>query len=307
MRQQQTLDSTARLRKVVAFYMSGPKYLALKGKTQISYEAHLNKACATRISDGRVLGNLSVGEIRVKHLSDCYEKWLLTGVRSANLRMACLSACWKYARQKDIVESDPISLVDRVPEQPRKVMWERSHVRDFLDVAYSDIKYRSIGLIVHMAYEWAQRVGDMRLLTWDRLDLDSQRLDLTQSKRNADVHLPISDGLCRMLQNQKIDFGFQEFVAPKPKPRAGAFVPYDDVEISTIINAVKDKANVPSGLTAMDLRRTAVTEMLEGGVDMAGIMQVTGHRNPQSVKPYMVNTYRGASAALSKRGNVDEH
>ena len=28
----------------------------------------------------------------------------------------------------------------------------------------------------------------------------------------------------------------------------------------------------------MDLRGTAVTEMMEGGVDLAGIMQVTGHK-----------------------------
>ena len=51
----------------------------------------------------------------------------------------------------------------------------------------------------------------------------------------------------------------------------------------------------------MDLRRTAVTEMMEGGVDLAGIMQVTGHQNAASVKPYMVNTFSGASKALSAR------
>lgn len=298
--------STDKLRTIVGFYKDGPKFLALKGKTQNSYEVHLDKACATRVTQAKTLGDLRINTIKVSHLSDCYEEWLLSGIRTANLRMACLSACWKYARQKDIVQADPISLVDRVQEKPRRVMWEREHVKTFLDVAYSDIQYRSIGLIVHMAYEWAQRVGDMRLLTWDTLDLDAQRLDLTQSKRNADVHLPISSGLNRMLINQRNDFGFQPYVAPVPKPRAGAFVAYEDVQISHVINAVKREANLPSKLTAMDLRRTAVTEMLEGGVDMAGIMQVTGHRNPQSVKPYMINTFNGASAALSKRGNASD-
>jgi len=46
--------------------------------------------------------------------------------------------------------------------------------------------------------------------------------------------------------------------------------------------------------------------MLEGGVDMFGIMQVSGHVNPQSVKPYMVNTFSGASKALAARGNNDD-
>jgi len=46
--------------------------------------------------------------------------------------------------------------------------------------------------------------------------------------------------------------------------------------------------------------------MMEGGVDLANIMQVTGHKNIQSVKPYMVNTLSGATKALAARGNDDD-
>jgi hypothetical protein len=45
---------------------------------------------------------------------------------------------------------------------------------------------------------------------------------------------------------------------------------------------------------------------MEGGVDLAGIMQVTGHKNITSIKPYMVNTFSGASKALAARGNDDD-
>ncbi len=152
-----------------------------------------------------------------------------------------------------------------------------------------------------MAYDWGQRIGDMRVMTWNTLDLDQCRLDLTQSKRNAEVHLPISNGLCEMLKQQKEDFDFQEYVAPRVKPRAGAYTPYDKGEISLLINEVLDEANLPRELTAMSLRRTAVTEMMEAGVDLVGIMQVTGHVNPASLKPYMVNTLAGATTALDKR------
>jgi integrase len=56
----------------------------------------------------------------------------------------------------------------------------------------------------------------------------------------------------------------------------------------------------------MDLRRTAVTEMMEGDVDIIGIMQVTGHKSATSLRPYMVNTFRGAAKALAARGNDDD-
>jgi hypothetical protein len=51
----------------------------------------------------------------------------------------------------------------------------------------------------------------------------------------------------------------------------------------------------------MDLRRTAITQMVEKGVDVVGIMQVSGHSTPQSVAPYLVNTLAGATEALSNR------
>lgn len=295
-----------KLRDIADLYMHCPRFAALKGRTQKEYETCLAKVVATRLKDGRLLGDVRIKNIHVRHLSDCYEQWLNAGVTTANRRLAVLSVCWKYARQKEWVVADPIPLIDRVATKPRKVKWERHHVTSFLDVAYSKFEYRSVGLIVHMAYEWAQRIGDMRTLTWDKLDLDAQRLDLTQSKRSADVHLPIGDNLTAMLVKQKEDFGFQDFVAPHTKPRAGTYSPYKLEEMFLHINKIKDEANLPSHLTAMDLRRTAVTEMLEGGVDMAGIMQVTGHRNPSSVTPYMVNTYSGASAALAARGDRDE-
>ena len=307
MKRMDTPKRTAKLRVVVDFYMDSYRYNKLKWATQKSYARHLEEACNTRLKDKRLLGDVRIQNIHVVHISDCYDQWLLTGTRNANLRLSCLSACWKYARQKELVLLDPFPLIDRQPEKPRKVKWERDHVKIFLDVAYSDRKYRSMGLIVHMAYEWGQRIGDMRMLTWDKLDLDAKRLDITQSKRSADVHLPISNNLTSILSLQKEEFGFQPYVAPKPDPIGGSYRPYGMHEIAPVINRIKDEANLPKRITARDLRRTAVTEMLEGGVDMAGIMQVTGHKNPQSVVPYMVNTFSGASKALSARGNDDDH
>ena len=299
-----TPKSNAKMLDIVEFYLHSPRYRGLSAKCQYEYERHLRHACNTPLSDGRLFGGVRINRVGVKHLSDLYETWLESGTTTANMRMAHLSACWKYAMQKEIVVANPIALVSRESAKARKIKWEPEHVKTFLDVAYSDFKWRSIGLLVHMSYDWAQRVGDMRMLTWDCLDLDAQRLDLTQSKRNADVHLPISDALTSMLRTQKEDFGFQQYVAPSVKPIGGAYRAYTDVQIHRLINEVKAEANLPHELTAMDLRRTAITEMAEAGVDMAGIMQVSGHRNPNSVKPYLVNTFAGASNALAKRNGA---
>ncbi len=302
---QQIPKQSAKLLEIANFYLNSEAFKRLKAKTQKDYESHLSSIVNT-VVEGKALGVYHNKSIKVRHLTAAYEQWLQSGVRSANYRKSILSTCWKHSMRYDVMVHDPVALVKTQKTDRRTVMWTREYVKRFLDQAYSDFNYRSIGLIVHMAYEWGQRVGDMRLLKWEALDLTECRLDIKQSKRGAEVHLPISKNLCQMLQAQQEDFGFQEYVAPRVKPRSGSFTPYDLEEISPNINALLDKANLPRELTAMDLRRTAVTEMLEAGVDIAGIRQVTGHKNMQSVVPYMVNTFSGASKALSARGNEDE-
>ena len=295
----------AKVGQLVEFYLNSNHFARLTGTTQKQYETHLGYALATRV-DGKRLEDYQASSLKAQHTNQAYQQWLQVGIRTANYRKAALSTAWKYCMRFDIIDNDPIRLIKTETDQPRKVKWTRDQVTQFLSTAYSDFRWRSIGLIVHMAYDLAQRVGDMRVLTWDKVDLDAQRIDLTQSKRGADVHLPIPEALTAMLQQQKDDFGFQTYVAPKTTPVAGAYVPYPVDQIDDAINEVKDAAGLPKNITAMDLRRTAITEMVEGGADLAQIMQVSGHRSPDSVKPYMVNTYTGAKNALAKRGGRDE-
>lgn len=299
-------NSKDTLEKLLSYYLKSAAFAKLKGKTQKSYEAHLNNVGNTFVGS-RKLKNFIIEDIKPSHLNNAYEQWITSGTRTANYRKSSLSAAWNYGMRNDIMDNNPVSRIKTQADSQRSVKWSKDQVKTFLSTGYSDMRWRSITLIVHMAYDWGQRVGDMRTLTWDKLDLSECRLDITQSKRGAEVHLPISAGLCRMLQQQKEEFGFQDYVAPRVKPRAGAYSPYDIEEVSYYINEVLAEANLPSHLTAMDLRRTAVTEMMEAGVDLAGIMQVTGHKSVNSVKPYMVNTFSGASKALAARGNDDEH
>lgn len=297
---------SATVREVVEFYLRSAEFLRLSRSSQQDYLTHLEAVCDT-VVQGKSLGDYRNKSLKVAHLSQAYEMWLERGVRTANYRKSVLSTAWKHAMRYDVMIHNPVSLVKTVSSPPRRVKWERDHIKRFLDTAYSDFRWRSIGLLVHMSYDWGQRVGDMRTLKWDALNLSQCRMDLTQSKRNAVVHLPISKSLCAMLRQQKEDFGdLSEFVAPRVKPRGGRYSEYVKEEIAGLINEVLDAADLPRELCAMDLRRTAVTEMMEGGVDLAGIMQVTGHKNVASVKPYMVNTYSGATKALAARGNEDE-
>jgi site-specific recombinase XerD len=294
---------SATLEEVINFYRNSDAYRRLSSSSQKDYDNHLSATLITEV-EGKMLRAYRCKNLKVRHITQAYNNWLLVGTRTANYRRSVLSAAWKHIMRHDVFVHNPIALVQTVTEEPRRVYWDKEQVHKFLSVAYAENnwRWRSIGLIVHMAYDWGQRMGDMRLLTWNSLDLNHCRVDMTQSKRNAEVHLPMSNALCDMLRQQHEDFSYQEYVVPRTLPKAGAYTPYTKQEISLHINKILDEANLPKELTGMDLRRTAVKEMMEGGADVIDMMQVTGHKNVASLKPYMVNTFSGASKALAKRG-----
>ena len=246
-------------------------------------------------------GSVKFCELTSKQAKHAYEGWVERGISLANHVCTVSSILFRYAIDMEYATVNPFASVRRKTPPQRKVVWTEDDVRQFLDTAYGEFQWRSIGLIVHMAYEWCQRLGDMRLLTWDNIDLEEHKLYLEQSKRRAEVTLPIEDDLLEMLTQQEQDFGFQQYVVPRTTPVQGEYHPYSMERLSKAGRAVMREAGLSEELRLMDLRRTGTTQMVEAGVPMGQIMSVTGHSNPQSVKPYMKNTYASANSALTAR------
>tara|TARA_R110002012_G_scaffold317276_1_gene533256 strand:- start:781 stop:1653 length:873 start_codon:yes stop_codon:yes gene_type:complete len=280
-------------------YKQSLEYRALVMVTKSQYEYHIR------------LMSKQFGRTRLKSFTPlrakkAYDVWCERGVSFANHLMATASVIFNHGVRMEHVDNNPFEKVKRRTTRSRKTVWTPDQVQTFLQYAYKDFNTRNIGLIAQMAYEWCQRLGDMRLLEWNNIDFNKQRVDIEQSKRRAEVSLPISDELFDMLQEQQEDFGFQTYVAPRPYPLRGEYVPYTVYKLPLHGKRLMAEAGLPSDLRLSDLRRTGTTEMVEAGVGIGQIMSVTGHANPQSVKPYMKNTYDSANYALTKRKNHDK-
>jgi integrase len=286
---------------LIEAYLCSKQYVSLSAHSQREYESCLRIASNTKIHTGKTLGATAIMNVSLRHATECYDQWLDRGIYTANKIASTCSVLFNWAMRRELLMRNPMIGISRVPNPPRKVMWTPEQVKLFLDTAYSEWKWRSVGLIVHTAYEWGQRIGDMRVLTWDKIDIEARRMDIEQSKRKADVHLPISEPLAYVLAQQKETFGFQPYVAPKMNASDNVFKPYSKVEFGRYVNQVKAAAGLPSNLTAMDMRRTAITEMVEAGVDIAQIKQVSGHKSLNSLTPYIRHTFAGASNALAQR------
>jgi len=294
-----TVTRSTTLSELCDTYLLSNDFKALRDNTKADYIYFIKILCSS-------LGNKKWHTISSRLAKRTYEIWVKRGVVFANHICSVASRIYNYANEMEYGNHNPFSNIRRKSPKPRRIVWNKEQVRQFLDYSYSFFEYRSIGLIVHMAYEWCQRIGDMRMLTWDDIDFNKGQLNLEQSKRRSKVYLPISDDLYEMLSQQKEDYDFQKYVAPNIKPIDGKYYPYTLEGVSKIGRQVMRQIELPDELRLMDLRRTGVTEMVDSGVPMGQIMAVTGHTNVQSVKPYMKHTYESAKNALNTRRNYNE-
>ena len=287
------------------YYLSF-EYNNLRAETKAQYKYFLGIVCSTNVVDDKELGSYKLSNLTTKLAKLSYNKWCERGVSFANHLMSVIRVLLNYGINMEHTNMNPFSNIKKRVVAHRKVVWTKEDVIRFLDTAYSDFKTRNIGLIAQMAYEWCQRIGDMRLLEWSSIDLDAKRVHIEQSKRRAQVFLPISDELHEMLTQQHDDYGFQKYVAPRPKAYRGAYKPYTLTKLPILARKLMSSAGLSNELRLSDLRRTGTVEMVDAGVSMGNIMSVTGHANPQSVKPYMKNTFTSANLALQARKNLTE-
>jgi integrase len=292
-----------KIQELMTEYYASLDYRSLSDSAKRDYRYCLNTFLAT------VVRNRSVSKMYAQSMDTplaqvAYNIWAERGVSFANHTHAVASKLYNFGIQLGYLDMNPFSKVSKRTAKPRKVVWTREHINLFLDTAYSRFKWRSVGLIVQMAYEWCQRLGDMANLTWDMYDPETRVLYLEQSKRRAKVELPTTDELHEMLMQQKADVDFQSYVAPRCMERRIISKPYDKYALSYVAREIIKAAGLPDELQIMDMRRTGTMEMVEAGVSLPQIMSITGHANPQSVKPYMKNTLTSARKAATLRFNT---
>lgn len=267
--------------------------LALKSKEDYLYYL---KDWGDDKASHTTLYNTRLQDLTAPMVQRIYDNNAAHSVSLANHVLAVYKLLFSYAIRNGFCTFNPFKAVKRQSDKPRRVVWEREHIKAFMTVAFSRYETRSLGLIVYTAYVAAQRLGDMRMLTWDNYNLETGVLSLEQSKRRARVSIPLSKDLQDMLRQQHNDVGWQQWMMPTAKMK-----PYTLQGLAKAGKLVMDEAGLPAELQLMDLRRTAVTEMVGAGVPLTNVMSLTGHATPGSLTPYVRHTLKSATVAQDMR------
>ena len=260
--------------KAVDKYLHTRQFNSLSSSSQKNYECCLLAFCRMSVM-GRKLGNVNLDKLSIAMCSEIYDTWELeTSTSNANHNARVFSVLINYLITMEITMFNPMARVKKRHSEPRSVVWTHDQVLSFLDTAFTKFEWRNIGLIVLMCYEWGQRPIDIRNLTWDDVDLENKVVEIKQTKRGAEVELPIPDNLVGMLTEQKGDWDFQEYVVPHHRASDGAYRPLTVHQMSALLAEVKALAGLPDDLRVGDLRKTAIVQMIESGVDHLAIQSV---------------------------------
>lgn len=220
-----------------------------------------------------------------------------SGMHSANDLVIFARRVWNVGMKLGLVTENPWKAVELAATAPRQQTWSPAQVDAFVATGLSKPLWKPVAGIVRTAYETAQRLTDIRLLEWRDFQEDGRSVNIHQHKTNSFVCVPLSETYHKFLTQF-------ENVSPWVFPKANG-EPFSEVYLSQTVADIRRAAGLPKGLQARDMRRTAITQMLDAGATTGEIRSISGHMNEASLRPYMVihNRERNQAAenAASKR------
>lgn len=284
-------------------YVNSFEHSRLGIKTRSDYAYYLKQWYQSRTA-GQVLLHTRLGSLTTPMCQQIYDTHASNSISLANHSLAVYRLLFSYAIRNGFCTFNPFTNVKRQTDRPRRTVWTNAQIKQFLAAAFESFDTRSLGLLVYTAYCSAQRLGDMRLLTWSDYNIETGVMSLTQSKRRAKVSIPLPHDLQQMLIQQHKELSWQKYMFPTTRSVRGVMQPYSMQGLAKAGRVLMDKVGLPSELQLMDMRRTAVTEMVSVGVPVSNIISLTGHATVHSLTPYMKATLSSATVAQKMRGMI---
>lgn len=294
------LRPSMKLRYLADHYLNSEDYRGVSRSTQKGYANTLKHI----VND---LGDFRLDKMKAPHIREVYHQWSKDfSIAVANERLRILSVLLNYGTRVGVVDFPETRRIRKLRHVPRSVIWKQSQVKLFVSTCFTQYRWRNLGVLCLLAHEWAQRPTDIRTLRWEQIDWQTLSVDIVQSKKSAEVFLPITPDIYDVLRQQEKDFGFQQWVVPNVNASDGCWKPMSRDQISRLCSEVLAEAALPGHLWIGDLRKTRITQMISAGLDIGAVRAVTGHASLESLRPYLRNDLSITKPALEKLRKFQE-
>jgi integrase len=226
-------------------------------------------------------------------------------VRTANLHVDTLRACLTWAQRIDLITTNPLARLPRLPENEatkkcrRRAMTE-AEIEDFLLAAHDDDE-RNAGhhkripqhAFFRFLLETGARYGETTAITWADLDLDRKLVVLraVNTKARRERTIPLLDGMVNELRGLQAHHVAVLGRPLRPSDRVfltakGCPWPRPSVNLMRVFDRLLESA----GLDRVDaqgrkldihaLRHSAATRFARAGVPLQKAQKILGHSDP---------------------------
>jgi Site-specific recombinase XerD len=243
-----------------------------------------------------------------------HAQWSTSAPATINLCLKVVRSIFKLARQEDYIFQDPAEPVTNVKNRPS--VERRPFTLDEIQalLAVVDAEWKSL---IRFGLYSGQRLGDIALLTWDKIDLERESVRMFIRKTGKYMTIPISAHLREHLLEIPAGDDAKAFV----HPRAAAVIVANQGKVVTLSNEFgrylvkiglrEHQPHVSRGIgrcgrrtgsevSFHSLRHTAVSLMKAAGIPDSVVMELVGHESVAVSQHY---THTGQEA-LAKAANA---
>jgi len=212
-----------------------------------------------------------------------------------NRELACLKHMFTIAEKLGkFDDKNPVKQVEFFQERQYVMrILDREEIKRLIDAAADPLKS-----ILIIALNTGMRKGEIFNLRWSDIDFIDHYIHIKKTKSNVMRKVPMNSLVAVTLKSieRKADFIFPSQWSKKQKHIRDVF--------GSFKNACK-KAGI-NDLRFHDLRHTAATLMVTGGVDLATVSQILGHSTIQMTMKYAHPTPENKRKAVNVLASIFE-
>ncbi|MBL7084252.1 MAG: site-specific integrase [Candidatus Aminicenantes bacterium] len=240
------------------------------------------------------LGDLLLSKIAPRHIEE-YKRMRLEKVRTGtiNRELACLKHMFTIAEKLGKFDGEnPVKKVKFLQERQyvMKIL-DREEIKRLINVAADHLKP-----IIIIALNTGMRKGEILNLHWRDIDFIDHYIFIKETKSNIMRKIPINSVVATTLKSIKKD---NDFVFPGPRKGEK----YSDIFYP--FKQACRKADIKD-MRFHDLRHTAATLMVIGGIDLVTVKEILGHSSIEQTMRYAHPTPENKRKAVNVLASIFE-
>ncbi len=158
-----------------------------------------------------------------------------------------------------------------------------------------------VGRVFHFALLTGARIGEIAALAWTQIDFSGDCVQIvgmkTRFKQARNVrYLELTETMREIFAAQKIHDDFPEFVFSKTGNSITDL--YLHFEAACRSSGIKYGRGLRGGLVIHDARHTAITKMLQAGIDLSTVGAISGHSDAHLILHYAHATRESRKKAV---------